>query len=554
MNIKSCEMKEKSEYQIIVEVTPEEFDSAIGKAFVKARKSIFVPGFRKGKASRKIVEGMYGATVFHPDALEILLPDVVEFVEKETTDIKTFGHPQVADVDIREDKRGVDITLMRAAYPEVKLGEYKGLCAVKPISDVPESEIDAEIETMRNRNARMEKAERPAIQGDITVIDFDGYVDGEQFEGGKGEAFELELGSKAFIPGFEDQVIGMNPGDERDINLVFPEDYTPELAGKPVVFKVKLNEIKEKLLPELDDEFAKDVSEFDTLEEYKADIRGKHISAKQAESDAQFESALLDKVIENMEVEVPNAMIEEQMDISMNNFVRQVQSYGMDPAQYLQMTGMTPDSFRESTREASEKNVKINLALEKIAEVEAVEVSDEEIENEYKEASERFGMEIEKIKESVSKDRIAQDIKSRHAVKIVTDTAKAESPPNDEPKTELQEAKTEKKNKSKTTPKIKIADEKEEPAADAKKTKVKKSSVKKVEDTVVAETSSEEKIAKKAEKAKVELTAESETTTKTKSKKDKVKIKDGDKVKDKVKIKDKDGVKDKVKLKGKDKK
>jgi len=450
LKIKSCELGEKSEYQIIVEVTPEEFESAVGKAFIKARKSVFVPGFRKGKASRKIIEGMYGATVFHPDALDIILPEVVEFVDKEQNDIKTVGDPQVTDIDIKEDKSGVVVTISHAAYPEVKLGEYKGLSAVKLSADIPESLVDAEVETARNRNARIEKAERPAVDGDITIIDFDGYVDGKQFEGGKAEGFELELGSKAFIPGFEDQLIGMNPGEERDIELVFPEEYTPELSGKPVVFKVKLVEIKEKLLPELDDEFAKDVSEFDTLKEYKADIKQRLTDAKQSESDAQFENALLDKLIENIEVEVPEVMIENQIDISVDNFVRQMQSYGMDPAQYLKMTGMTPEEFRANMREGCEKTVKITLALDKIAEVESIEVSDEEVENEYKEASERFEMEIDKIKESVPKDRIVKDIKSRHALKLVTDTAKAEDAPAFEPE---EEPKAEKKAKTAVKPK-----------------------------------------------------------------------------------------------------
>ena len=428
MNIKSCEKQEKNEYQIIVEVTPEEFDAAVGKAFLKNRKSIAVPGFRKGKAPRKIVEGMYGASVFHPDALDILVPEVLEFADKET-DLKAVGRPSITDVDIREDKSGVDITIMTAVYPEVKLGEYKGLSAVKNSVDVPDSAVDAEVAGMQMRNASTEKADRPAIEGDIAVIDFDGYVGGEQFEGGKSEGYELELGSKAFIPGFEDQVIGMAPGDERDIDLVFPEEYTPELAGKPVVFKVKLHELKEKILPELDDEFAKDVSEFDTLKEYKADIKERLIKSRQADVDAQFETALLDKVIENIEVEIPDAMVEEQLDADLNNFAHQIRQMGMDPAQYLQMMGATPEAFREKMRANSEKQVKILLALAAIAEEEKLEVSAEDIENEYSNAAKSFGMELDMVKESVPEARVAADIRARLATKVIIESAVAEDAP-----------------------------------------------------------------------------------------------------------------------------
>ena len=427
MNIKTCEKKEKNEYQIIVEITPEEFETAINDAFKKNRKSISVPGFRRGKAPRKIVESMYGASVFHPDALDMIAPDVLDFAHSEA-DLKTVGHPNITDVDIRDDK-GVEVTIMTAIYPEVKLGEYKGLSAVKNDAQVAEEAIDAEIESVRSRNARFDKAERPAVHGDITIIDFDGYVDGEQFEGGKAEGYELELGSKAFIPGFEDQVVGMSPGEERDIELVFPKEYTPELAEKPVVFKVKLHEIKDKILPELDDEFAKDVSEFDTLEEYRADIRDRLAKVRQSDVDASFESALLEQVIEKMEVEVPDAMIEEQMDASMSNFAQQIRAYGMEPAQYLQMMGATPEAFRETMRESSEKQIKVMLALEAIAEAEAIEAAAEEIEKEYAEAAERYNMEIEKLKESVPAERLAADIKSKHAMKLVVDNAVALDPP-----------------------------------------------------------------------------------------------------------------------------
>ncbi|MCL2392191.1 MAG: trigger factor [Oscillospiraceae bacterium] len=509
MNIKSCELKEKNEYQIIVEVNPEEFETAVGKAFVKNRKSIMVPGFRKGKAPRKIIEGMYGATVFHPDAVELLLPDVLEFTDNET-DLKTVGQPQITDVDIKEDKSGVHVTIMTAIYPEVKLGAYKGLTAVKPSTEIPDSAVDAEVASAQLRSARIEKADRPAVEGDITVIDFDGYVDGKQFEGGKSEGYELELGSKAFIPGFEDKVVGMSPGEQRDIELIFPEEYTPELAGKSVVFKVTLHEIKEKQLPELDDEFAKDVSEFDTLKEYKADIKARLTSAKEAEANTAFENALLEKVIEHMEVEVPNAMIEEQMDMAMNSFAMQIQSYGMDPAQYLQMMNITPEAFRENTRLSSEKGVKISLALEKIAELEAIEVSTEDIEKEYAQAAERFEMELDKIKKSVPEDKVVSDIKSRLAAKIVTESGVATAPTVEEEKSEKTVAK-------KATVK-KVADKKPKATDGAKEKKAtpKKAATKKADATAstTKKANADESTTKKApaKKATVKKAATKKST------------------------------------------
>jgi len=503
LKIRSCEKKEKNTYEIVVEVTHEEFDSAIGKAFIKNRKSVAVPGFRRGKASRKMIEGMYGASVFHPDALDILAPDVVEFAD-ENTDLKTVGQPQISDVDIKEGNNGLDMVITVSVYPEVTLGEYKGLKAVKEAVEIPESAIDAEIASVQMRNARIEKAERPAQLGDITVIDFDGYVGGEQFEGGKAEGYELELGSKAFIPGFEEKVVGMSPGEERDLDLVFPEEYTPELAGKEVVFKVKLNEIKEKQLPELDDEFAKDVSEFDTLEEYKADIRKRLSDTRQNEVDAAFENALLEKVIENMEAEVPDVMVEAQIDLAIDNFVRQIQGYGMDPSQYLQMMGTTPEAFRESMRGMSEKQVKVSLALDKIAELEAFEISAEEIEKEYATAAERFNMEIAELKESVEEERIAADLKTRRAAKLITDTAVAEAP-TEKIADVIDAAVEDKKAPVKAKPK-KAADGEKKAAADAKKPAAKKPAAQKGADEkepqAKAATAAKKPVAKKTAAAK----------------------------------------------------
>ena len=429
MNIKSSEKKEKNEVEYVIEVSAEEFDSAINEVFKKNRNQIAVPGFRKGKAPRKIIERMYGASIFHSDALDNILPDVLDFAFAEA-DAKHVGYPQVEAVDIK-DEGGVDFTIIAALYPEVKLGEYKGLTAQMPAVEVADAEIDDEIEKVRLRNARIEKADRPAKNEDIAIIDFEGFIDGKPFEGGSGKEYELELGSNTFIPGFEEKIVGMAVGDERDLDLVFPDNYEPSLAGKPVEFKVKLNDLKEKILPDIDDEFVKDVSEFDTLDEYRQSIREKFLKEKQANADDLFENSLMEKVITSMEADVPDVMIEEQLDIMMNNFARQVSSYGLDLEVYLQMSNSSPEKLRESMRESSEKQVRTMLALEKIAEIEGVEVSDEEVENEYKEAAERMETEIEKLKESVGEDTIKHDLRFKHAAMIVINSATAEEPSAD---------------------------------------------------------------------------------------------------------------------------
>ena len=438
MIIKSSEKKEKNLVELIIEVSAEEFDTAMNEAFKKNRNQIAVPGFRKGKAPRKIIERMYGASIFHSDALDNVLPTVLSFAVKET-ELNLVGYPQVTDVNIKEEEGGLDVIISMAEYPEVKLGEYKGLSAIKLAVDVPDSEIDSEIAAVRLRNARMEKTERPAINDDTAIIDFEGFVDGEPFEHGKGEDYELVLGSNTFIPGFESKMHGMTVGEERDIDLVFPENYSEPLAGKPVVFKVKLKELREKILPDLDDEFAKDVSEFDLLEDYKASIREKLLKSKQESVDQIFENTLMDKLIESMEADVPDVMIQEQLENALNNFTQQVSALGMDPGMYLQMTNTTPEEFRENMRVSSEKQVRTVLALEKIAELEGIEVSEEDVENEYKEAAERYGTEAEKLKETVSEDDIRREIKLKRAAKIVTDSAIAEDAPEESEPQEAEE-------------------------------------------------------------------------------------------------------------------
>ena len=465
MIIKSSEKKEKNEAAVVVEVGPEEFESALGKAFIKNRAKISVPGFRKGKAPRKIIENMYGDTVFHSDALDLLVPDAVRLVTEES-ELRIVGFPQATDLDFKDDSKGVDITITVSVYPEVAIGEYKGLSAVKPPVEVADSEVEAEVESIRLRNASIDNVDRPAADGDIAVIDYEGFLDGEPFEGGKGENYDLELGSNTFIPGFEEKIAGMAAGEERDIDLVFPDNYAGDLAGKQVVFKVKLNEVKEKILPDLDDELAKDVSEFDTLDEYRADIKDKILKSRQTDADIAFENALMDKLIETIDADIPEAMIDEQMEISMNNFAAQVSSRGMDPSTYLQIMGITPEIFCENMRASGEKQVKVMLALEKVAEAEGVEISDEDIENEYKDGAERYQMDVEKLKESVSKETILRDVKMRRAAQIVTDNAIAEQPAEENAATD------------KAADAEKSAPESDKPAAKPKKPAAKKPAVK----------------------------------------------------------------------------
>jgi len=422
LKLKSSEKKENNEIELVVVVEPEELETAVNKAFHKNKNRIGVPGFRKGKAPRKVIERMYGKEMFLSDALDDLLPEVLRFAMKDS-ELDIVGYPKISDIDFNDDSTAADITLIAALYPEVQVNKYKGLTAPKPKVEVTESEIDNEIESVRTRNARIEKADRPAKTGDIAVIDFEGFVDNVAFEGGKGENYELTLGSGQFIPGFEEKVEGMAVGEERDLDLVFPEQYKEELAGKPVLFKVKLNEVKEKSLPELDDEFAQDVSEFDTLDEYKADIKEKFLKTRQQDVDETFENLLIEQIVDSMEADVPEAMIEEQIENSMNSLTRQISSYGMQPAQYMQMLGITPEVFKDRMRLNSEKQVRASLALQKIAELEAIEISEEEIEEEYKEAAERYKIKVEELKESVTDADIIKDLKLRRAAKLVVENA-----------------------------------------------------------------------------------------------------------------------------------
>ena len=471
MNFKGCEKKDGNIAEVTVVIGPEEFDAALNDVYKKNKGQISVPGFRKGKAPRKIIESMYGKSVFYNDALEDMVPSVCAFGMKECG-LKLVGYPSVSDVNIADDK-SVDVVFTAAIYPEVKIGEYKGVSAEKPEIVIEDAAVDSELAAIQLRNARVETADRPAIGGDTTTIDFEGFIDGVPFEGGKGEDYELVLGSNSFIPGFEEKINGMTVGEERDLDLVFPENYQEDLAGKAVVFKVKLKSLKEKILPELDDEFAKDVSEFDTLDEYKNSIKENLLKEKTAEADSAFENALIDKIVETLECEIPEPMIEEHLDNAMNNFANQLSQYGMDPNMYLQMMNTTAEAFRENMRPNSEKQIKGMLVLEKVAELEGIEISDEDLETEYNEMAERFGVEVDMVKESMSKDVITNDMKLRKAAKIVTETGVAVAPaPVAEPKPKKPAAK-------KTAEAKADGDAETKAAAPAKKAPAKKAPAKK---------------------------------------------------------------------------
>ena len=424
MNVKSVEKKEKNTAELTVEISAEKFEEALNAAYKKNKSKIAIPGFRKGKAPRKIIENMYGASVFYEDAVEILYPEAYEFAVSEEK-LKVVGQPGLLDVDISEDKK-LTLKYMISLYPEVKLGEYKGLSAPKPAVKVYKKEIDEEVEATRKRNARIETVERAAKDGDTTNIDFEGFLDGVPFEGGKGEGYNLVLGSGQFVPGFEEQIVGMAAGEEKEINITFPENYTPELAGKAVVFKVKVNEVKESILPELDDEFAKDVSEFDTLEAYKASVKERLTEQKKAEIEKTFKDEIISKVVDNMECEIPEAMVDERVESSIQNYNYNLSAQGITFENYLQMMGMSIDDFRTNMRPAAEKQVKIDLAIEKIAETEKFDVSAEEIEAEYKTLSEQYGVEAEEAKKFIPEESIKKQIEAMKAEELVFSSAVVE--------------------------------------------------------------------------------------------------------------------------------
>ena len=425
MNVKSIE-KNGNQATIVVEIDKELMENGVNKAYMKARKSLMIPGFRKGKAPRKMIEAMYGAHVFYEDGLEEIFPEVYDFAVVKQ-DLKAIGRPSLTDMQISEDNI-VTLTLTTEVYPEVVLGQYKGLEVEKMEVTVSDAQVQAELDRMAQNVASTETVERAAEMGDTANIDFEGFDAGVPFEGGKGENFDLKLGSGQFVPGFEEQVVGMTAGEEKDIDITFPEDYAANLAGKSVVFHVKLNKVTVTNVPALDDEFAKDVSEFDTLEELKADIRAKAMESAEKQANSAFEQAAVEKAAEGTAVELPTALIDAELNSQLERFAYQLQMSGYSMEQYAQMMGGDMNTLRAAFRPQAEKQARINVTLEKIAEVEGITVTEEEIAEEQAKMATNYSIELEKVKELVPVDEITESLKTRKAVKVIVDSAVAVAP------------------------------------------------------------------------------------------------------------------------------
>ena len=425
MNVKSVE-KENGKAKVVVEIDKPEFVQALNKAYAKCRKDIMLPGFRKGKAPRKMVESMYGATVFYEDAVNEIFPEIytTAIVDQQ---LKAVGSPSVSNMDT-PDEGGVVLTIETELYPEVTLGQYKGIEVPKREVKVEESEVDAEVNRMAERNARIETVDRAAQMGDTVVIDFEGFEGGKPFQGGKAEDYSLTLGSGSFIPGFEEALVGAVAGEERDVNVTFPENYAKELAGKPAVFKCKVHEVKETIKPELDDEFAKDVSEFDTLDALKNDIRERFTKSREEQNERAFESSAVQLAAANMTCNVPACMIDEQVDHQIEQFAYQLQSQGMKMEDYTKMIGGDLSSLRQSMRPMAEQTVRSDILLSEIARAENLEVTDEEVEEELKKLAEQYQMELDKVKAAVDTAAVKSDLMGKKAAKIITDNAVAVAP------------------------------------------------------------------------------------------------------------------------------
>lgn len=412
---------------VVVEIDKDLMESGINKAYLKARKNIMVPGFRKGKASRKMIESLYGAHVFYEDGLEEIFPEVYDFSVAKQEGLKAIGRPSLTDMKINDDGT-VTLTLTTEVYPEVTLGQYKGLEVEKAEATVTDEQVEAELNRMAENVASTETVDGPAQMGNTANIDFEGFEDGVPFEGGKGENHDLKLGSGSFVPGFEEQVVGMSAGEEKDINITFPENYHADLAGKAVVFHVKVNKVTETVVPAMDDEFAKDVSEFDTLDALKADIRAKAMERAQKNVQNEFETACIAKAAENTTVELPNALIERELDTQMERFAYQLQMGGYSMEQYAKMMGGDVKTMRNAFRPAAEKAAKESVTLEKIAETENVAVTDEEIATEIESLAKQYDLTVEKVKEMVPAEELTESLKTRKAVQVIVDSAVAVAP------------------------------------------------------------------------------------------------------------------------------
>ena len=425
MNVKNIE-KNGNQATITVEIDKELMEKGVNAAYLKQRKMIAIPGFRKGKAPRKMIEAMYGAHVFYEDGLEEIFPEVYKAAVLDQ-DIKAIGRPSLTDMQIAEDNT-VTLVLTTDLYPEVTLGQYKGLEVEKAPVVISDEQVAAELDRMAQNVASTEEVEKAAEMGDTANIDFEGFDNGVAFDGGKGENFDLKLGSGSFVPGFEEQIVGMNAGEEKDIDITFPEDYHAELAGKAVVFHVKLNKVTVTNVPAQDDEFAKDVSEFETLEELKADIRAKALENAEKNAQSAFENACVEKAAELTTVEMPAALIEAELDNQMERFAYQLQMSGYSMDAYAKMMGGDVNTMRNAFRPAAEKQAKVNVTLTKIIETEGITVSDEDMAAEFEALAKQYELDVEKVKEMVAADELKASLENRKAVKLIVDSAVAVAP------------------------------------------------------------------------------------------------------------------------------
>ncbi len=453
MSLKETKQLSANRYELEITIDAEKFGEAIKKAYENQKDKISIPGFRKGKVPYAMVMKMYGEEAFFEDALNILYPDAVEEAINESG-LKVINDKMDFDMVSISKEEGVDFKIAVTTYPEIEIGEYKGLKAEKVIATVEDSEVEAQLKGMADRNARMVSVEdRAAAMGDTVVIDFEGFKDGVASDGGKAEGHTLELGSGAFIPGFEEQIVGKNIDDEFEITVTFPEEYGAEdLAGKEAVFKIKLHEIKLRELPEIDDEFAKDVSEFDTLDELKADLKAKALAQKERFADEEVENDLVQQIVDSIKGEIPEAMFESRLNQSVEEFAYRLQMQGLDLDTYLKYSNTSIDDFKATFRPQAEGQVKFRLALEKIVELEKIEATEEELNARFEEMAKQYGMEVDAVKNAVPSSELAKDVAVSKAIDLVKASAVI---------TEV-EKKTEKKAAKKTTKKTTKKTEKTE--------------------------------------------------------------------------------------------
>ena len=425
MSVKSFEKLEKSMVALTVEVSADDFEAAVEKAYRKQRGSIRIPGFRPGKAPRKMIENMYGVGGFYEEAVNIVLPDAYAGAVKEQ-ELDVVGYPQVELLKVG--KEGFSFKATVAVYPEVTLGQYKGVEAPKAPVNVTDEDVENRLKEIAERNSRMVDMDRPVELGDTANIDFTGYLEGKPFDGGAGTEFDLAIGSGQFVPGFEDQIVGMSVGEEKDIDITFPENYHADLAGKAVVFHVKVNAVKVKELPEMDDEFAKDVSEFDTLEELRADVRVKLTEEREEAGKRAFEDIVMGKVADAITCDIPDAMIDAQAQYLVENLARQIQSQGLSFEQYMQMTNTDPEKLKADAMEPARQQVRMDLAVAAIIKEENIEVTEEDIDAEYQKRAEEFKMDVETLKKYLERNMIREQLLRNKAVAVVVDSAVATEP------------------------------------------------------------------------------------------------------------------------------